>query len=486
MVAQPPAASGTHAGHAASGSVSPVAPVDLSSPRRVHVVGVGGPGMSAIAVALAEMGHHVSGSDIREQPSLERVRAAGVDVFVGHDAAHVHGCDAITASSIIPASNVELQEAAALAIPVLRRAGALASICALRKSLAVAGTHGKTTTSSMLMLIIAAAGLRPNFVIGGDVADVGTGAEWTGGEWFVVEADESDGTHAELPLYGTIVTNVEVDHLDHFGTFDNLVASFDAYLAAIAGPKVIGIDGPVCARLASRHDVITYGLSADAEVRAVDLQPGLGSFRFAIERRGERIVELELPQRGVHNVVNATGAAAMAMAIGIEAGPITSALQRFGGIARRFDVRGVDAGATFVDDYAHLPTEIAATLAAARQSGDPWTRVVAVFQPNRFHRIADMWPDYADAFVDADVVVITDVYASGTTPIPGVTGRLIVNAVEEAHPEARIVYLARRSDLVSFIAGEVVSGDVCVSMGCGDIGLFPEEVLARRQALRCT
>lgn len=461
-------------------------PVDLSVPRRLHVVGVGGPGMSAIAIALAEMGHEVSGSDIREQPSLERVRAANVKVVVGHDPALVHGCDAVTASSIIPASNIELVEAEAAGIPTFRRAGALASICALRKSLAVAGTHGKTTTSSMLMLMLAAAGLRPNFVIGGDVTELGTCAEWTGGEWFVVEADESDGTHAELPLYGTILTNVEADHLDHFGSFDQMIASFDEYLSRVEGPKVLCAEDPVCAELAAKHDAVTYGLEAGADVRAVDLRPGHGSFRFAIERRGERLADVELPLRGTHNVLNAIGAAAMALEIGVPIDPIVDALERFGGIARRFDVRGHDGGATFVDDYAHVPSEIAATIRAARQSGDAWQRVVAVFQPNRFHRIAQMWQDFADCFTEADVVVITDIYSSGTTPIPGVTGQLVADAVQEAHPHARVVYLPRREDLVSFVAGEVVAGDVCISMGCGDIGLFPDEVLARRAVLKLT
>ncbi len=463
----------------------PRPPLDLSRPRRLHVIGVGGPGMSAIAIALAEMGHSVSGSDLREHPVLERVRAANVDVHIGHDRSLVHGVDAVTASTAIPEGNIELAEARAIGTTVLRRAGMLASICAQAKSLAVAGTHGKTTTTSMLMLILAEAGLRPSFVVGGDVTDVGTGAQWTSGEWLVVEADESDGTQLELPLYGTILTNVDIDHLDFYGSFDGVVAGFDTYLAQVPGPRVVCGDDPIGAELARRHEAITYGLGEGNEYRAVDVEPAHGSFTFTIEHHtaddGVRTLgRIALPLRGLHNVANATGAAAMALSIGVAFDDVTAALSRFGGVARRFDIRGSDGGATFVDDYAHLPTEIDAVLAAARDSGDDWRRVIAVFQPNRYHRIAEMWHEYGRAFVNADVVVLTDIYASGTTPIPGVTGKLIVNAVTEADPGRRVVWLPRREDLVAFLAGEVRDGDVCISMGCGDIATLPAEILDAR------
>jgi UDP-N-acetylmuramate--alanine ligase len=465
---------------------TPTAPLDLSISQRLHVVGVGGPGMSAIAITLAEMGHRVSGSDLRERPVLERVRAAGVDVHVGHDRSLVHGCSAVTASTAIPARNIELDEAMTVGVTVLTRAGMLSSICAQARSLGVSGTHGKTSTTSMLMLILAEADMHPSFIVGGDVTDMGTGAQWTGGDWLVVEADESDGTHLELPLFGTILTNVEADHLDYYGTVEAIIDGFDRYLGQIAGPKVLCIDDPVCARLAAAHGAITYGTAIAAEYRAVDVVADHGSYRFSVTHRGALLGHVELPLRGLHNVRNALGALAMACSVGVGFDIAAAALAKFGGVARRFDIRGVDGGATFVDDYAHLPSEINAVLGAARSSGDGWRRIVAVFQPNRFNRMAVMSPDYRDAFVEADLVVLTDIFGSGTTPIPGVTGKLVVNAVLDSHPSTRLAWLPRRVDLVDYLAQVLIDGDVCISMGCGDVASLPDEVLQRRVELRAS
>ena len=462
----------------------PQAPIDLSVPRRLHVIGAAGPGMSAIALALAQMGHNVSGVDLRERHVLDRLRAAGVTVHIGHHRSHVIGCDAVTASTAIAPDLNELDEARKLGIATLSRAGMLASICAQASAVAVAGTHGKTTTSSMLMLILAAAGLKPSFVIGGDVNDMGTGAQWTGHEWFVVEADESDGTHLELPLYGTILTNIDVDHLDHYGSIDEIEASFDRYLAQIPGPKVVCGDDERAGRVGARHGAVSYGMGDGVMVRAVNVVPESGSFTFDVEVGGRFATSVALPLRGHHNVLNATAAMAMAMELGVDPHVAADALGTFGGVARRFDVRGADGGATFVDDYAHLPTEIDAVLSAARGSGDGWNRVVAVFQPNRFNRMAEMWRAYADAFAEADTVVLTDIFASGTQPIPGVTGKLVVNAVLDAHPDTHVVWLPRRDDLVSYLAQTLEEGDVCLSMGCGDIATLPDEVIRQRRERR--
>jgi UDP-N-acetylmuramate--alanine ligase len=457
----------------------PSVPLDLHVPGRFHVVGVGGPGMSAVAHVLAQMGHEVSGSDLRDAPVLDRLRALGVTVGVGHDPRSVDGVDAVTASTAIPLHNVELVAAADAGVPVLTRAGMLASICACASSLGIAGTHGKTTTTSMVAMILAEAGLQPGFVIGGDVHEVGGGARWTGSQWFVVEADESDGTFLELPLSGAIVTNVDVDHLEHWGTFEAIVDGFDRFLEGVDGPRVVCLDDPVAATLATRHGAITYGTAEEAEYRILDLVASAGRLRFALEHRGERLGQVVLPLRGIHNARNAAGAIALARAIGVPFAAAVEALGRFGGVARRFDFRGQHNGITFVDDYAHIPTEIAAVLDAAAGSGDDWRRIVAVFQPNRFRRMARLSSAYADCFERADVVVLTEIYPSGDAPIPGVTGKLVVDAVLDAHPSSRVVWLPKRADLVEYLARELCPGDLCLSMGCGDIADLPSEVLAR-------
>ncbi|MEI7882400.1 MAG: UDP-N-acetylmuramate--L-alanine ligase [Actinomycetota bacterium] len=464
---------------------------DLSTPRRIHVIGIGGPGMNAIAQVLCEMGHQVSGSDIYESEVLDRLRALGVSIIVGHDATVVHYCDVVTASTAIPITNIELVAAAAQSIPVLSRAQMLSAICALKQSVAVAGTHGKTTTSAMLMHILTTAGLQPSFVIGGDVHGLNLGAGWRNGKHLVVEADESDSTHLALPLFGSILTNVDVDHLDHFATFDNIVESFEQYVKKIDGPKVMCADDAVTAKIATSQACRTYGRSINADVRAVNVALADGRSRFDVELRQSHstnkhvlVGSVELPLRGEHNVLNATAALTMAMELGVEFEVAAQALSSFRGVARRFDMRGVDDGVTFVDDYAHLPNEIIAVLRGARDATDTWSRVVAVFQPNRFNRMSVMSSAYADAFGDADVVVVTDIYSSGTTPIPGVTGKLVVDAIEKNHPGKRVEWIAHREDLVSFLAATLTTGDLCISMGCGDVAKLPDEVISLRQSNR--
>jgi UDP-N-acetylmuramate--alanine ligase len=472
------------AGASATGArpARPVPRLDLSAGAlRLHVVGVGGPGMNAVATILAEMGHTVSGSDLHESPVLDRLRRVGVAVHVGHDPALVDGVDAVTWSTAIPPSNVELVAAREAGTVMMRRAGMLASICARARSVAVAGTHGKTTTTSLLTLILRAGGWNPSFVVGGDVAELGTGAHWTGAEWLVVEADESDLTHLELPLQATILTNVEADHLEHYGSFEHIVAGFRTYLAQIDGPKVLCADDPVCLELASELPgpaTITYGTSEGADARAIEIGRSEGANDFTFTLHGERLGRVHLPLRGLHNVRNATAAIAMALALGVDFEAAAGAVADFAGVTRRFEVRAELGGIVLVDDYAHLPTEIAAVIDAARTSGDRWRRVVAVFQPNRFRRMAVLSPEYRDAFAAADVAVITDIYPSGDAPIEGVSGKLVVDAILDAHPDQRVVWLPQRAALIGFLAGELRDGDVCISMGCGDIATLPDEVAA--------
>jgi UDP-N-acetylmuramate--alanine ligase len=334
----------------------------------------------------------------------------------------------------------------------------------------------------MLAMILAEAGWRPSFIVGGDLNDVGTGAQWTGSEWLVVEADESDGTHLDLAVSATVLTNVEADHLDFYGSFDGVVDGFDRYLASVSGPRVVCLDDPVAATLAPRHGATTYGLDPRADYVATEIHRDGGALQFAVDRGGRRLGRLRLPLRGLHNVRNATGAIALADVLGAPFEAAEHALARFGGVARRFDVRGRHGGITLIDDYAHLPSEIAAVLEAAATSGDEWRRIVAVFQPNRFQRMAVLSPDYRDAFVRADLTVITDIYPSGEAPLPGVTGKLVVDAICDAHPEQRVVWMPKRTDLVAFLARELRAGDVSISMGCGDVAMLPDEVLVELRA----
>jgi UDP-N-acetylmuramate--alanine ligase len=461
--------------------------LDLSVPRTVHIVGVGGAGMSAIAEILHALGHTVTGSDLKGGAAFDRVQSLGASTFVGHDAAHLGDPDVVTVSTAIPPSNPEVAAARQRGIPVLRRAEVLAALCRLRRTVAVAGTHGKTTTSSMLALVLVEAGLRPSFLIGGDINEIGTGAAWDAGEHFVVEADESDGTFLELAPVASVVTNVEPDHLDHYGSYDALRSAFERFVVGTDGPSVVGVDGPDGAALArSARDagarVVTFGAAEDADYRIVGPVSARDGARATIVRRGEVLGELHLPIAGLHNLANATAATAVAMELGAPFSAAAAALGRFAGVARRLQFRGEADGVTFIDDYAHLPSEVAAAVSAVRSGS--WGRVVAVFQPHRYSRIDALWADFRDAFVDADVVAVTDVFAAGEKPRPGVSGKLVVNAVLDAHPWRPVAYLPRRADLTAYLAGALRPGDVCLTLGAGDLTSVPEEVQAALVARR--
>ncbi|MDQ3946204.1 MAG: UDP-N-acetylmuramate--L-alanine ligase, partial [Actinomycetota bacterium] len=341
--------------------------LDLSHPRRIHIVGVGGMAMSGIAAILARLGHTVSGSDLKAWRGLERLRLLGVEVHVPHDASRLPAeLDAVVVSTAIPASNPEVVTARERGVPVLRRSEALASIVDLRRTVAISGTHGKTTTSTMITLVLRAAGWQPSFLIGGEPNEVGSNAAYDEGEWLVVEADESDGTFLELEPEVAVVTNVEPDHLEHYGGFDALTASFDRFLATASGARVVCADDAVAARLGHRHAAVTYGTAEDAEYRMVDLVGERSGVRFALEHGGRRLGEVVLPVPGLHNARNACGAVVAGLVVGAPFAPLARALARYGGVARRFQFRGERGGVTFVDDYAHLPTEVRAALAAAR------------------------------------------------------------------------------------------------------------------------
>jgi len=451
--------------------------VDLTSSLRVHIVGVGGPGMNPIAGVLAAQGHIVSGSDIEDSPDLERLRGLGVSVTVGHDATLVAGVDVVVRSTAIPADNVEVVAARAAGIRVSRRAGVLRGISALRRTIAVAGTHGKTTTSSMLALAMRGADASPSFIIGGHVKEVGSGSVWDpDGEWFVVEADESDGTFFHLDHEIAVVTNIERDHLEYHGSFENLLNGFRRFMDDTTGPVIVCADDEWAALLGTEVGAFTYGVDAAADFRIVDISYGKRSASFVITYEDSRSVPIELPVPGLYNVANATAAFAAAYLAGCEPDPVAATIANFAGVSRRFEFRGEAGGVTFVDDYAHLGTEVSAAIAAARTGG--WKRVVAVFQPHRYSRTEVVWRDFSDSFQEADLAVITDVYPAGEQPRPGVTGKLLVRAILDAHPWSRVGYLPDRAQLRRYLAQTLKPGDLCLTMGAGDLTSLPDQLMA--------
>ncbi|MDQ3979198.1 MAG: UDP-N-acetylmuramate--L-alanine ligase, partial [Actinomycetota bacterium] len=431
--------------------------LDLATPRRLHVVGVGGAGMSAIAEVLAGMGHQVSGSDLLDSPVLERLGALGVDVRVGHDATHVGpDVEAVAVSTAISPGNPEVVVARERHIPVLRRAEVLAAICATRRTIAVAGTHGKTTTSAMLATVLDGTGRRPSFVVGGQLLDLGTGARWDEGEWLVVEADESDGTFLRLPVEIAVVTSVEPDHLEHWGSFDALARGFGDFLAG-AQVAVACADDQEAGRLGREVEAVTYGFDPDADERILDYTADRSGCRFTIAGRGE----VAVPMPGRHNALNATAALTAAVQAGVPFEEAAAAMGRFRGIGRRFQLRGERNGVTYVDEYAHLPGEVRASLATARDGG--WRRIVCVFQPHRYSRTQALWRDFASAFDDADVLAVTELYPAGEPPRPGVTGKLVLQAVLDANPHRRVAWLPDRAGLVAFLRRELRPGDLCLT-----------------------
>lgn len=456
--------------------------LDLSSTRSLHIVGVGGAGMSAIAAVIVRMGHRVSGSDLKASPRTERLRAMGIDVHVGHRGENLPAAlDAVIVSTAVPPTNPEVVAAVERGVPVRRRAEALGAIVATRRAIAVAGSHGKTTTSSMLTLCLRAAGWHPSFLIGGDLNEVGTNAAYDTGDWLVVEADESDGTFLELEPEAGVVTNIEADHLDHYGAFEELVAAFARFVERVPGPCLVSADDPIARDLAAaRPSVLTFGTAEDADYRIERYLGERTGSRFELTRGGAVLGTIELPVPGAHNAANAAAAAALALEIGVPFEPVRTALAGFAGVARRFQFRGEVGGVTLVDDYAHIPGEVSAMLRAARE-GD-WKRVVVIFQPHRFTRTARLWRDFADAFVDADAVVLTDVYGAGEAPQPGVSGRLLVRSILDAHPAKPLTYLPRHGDVVNHALGVTRPGDVLLTLGAGDINTVLDEWLGTEVA----
>jgi len=449
--------------------------LDLRTPQRIHIVGIGGAGMSAIALVLRAMGHTVSGSDLKESPVAARLRAQGITVAVGHRAENVGQVDAITYSPAVAPTNVEIVTAAERGARVVPRSGVLAAICATRRCLAVAGTKGKTTTASMLSLILIEAGLRPSFLIGADVNEVGTNAVWDSGEWLVVEADESFGTFQALRPDWAVLTNVESDHLDHYGTFARLRAAFDQFVAQASLGSVVSADDVEAAALGRDHGSWSVGTSTDAAFTMTDVSLNRSSVSFTLHGPEGELGPLILGVPGLHNARNAALALVTALQVGVPFAAGAAALARFAGVTRRFEFRGEAHGVTFVDDYAHLPFAVRAALATARTGG--WSRVVAVFQPHRYSRTAELAEEFGSAFADADELVVTDVYSAGEPPVPGVSGRLVADAVRAQDPRLPVAYVPNWEELRGVVGSMLRPGDLCLTLGAGDLTALPDELL---------
>ncbi len=476
----------------------PSGALDLSgAPRRFHVVGVGGAGMSALASILLALGHGVSGSDQRASATLARLAAEGAVVHVGHEAAHLVGAEAVTFSTAIKESNPELVEARRSGLPAYTRAELMQAVCRLKRTIAVSGTHGKTTTTAMLAGVMEATGGDPSYIVGGDLVrpcssgEAGTregGARWGTGTWLVVEADESDGTFLELPAEIVVVTSVAPDHLDYYRTERRLRAAFSRFLTQAPGTKVVCADDPGAASLVrelaglrEEGGLLTYGSAPWADLRITGVRFEGTSAGFDLGAPGGSLGRFQLPVPGMHNVLDAAAAVAAGMAAGATADQARAALSAYRGVRRRFELRGGRDGVSFVDDYAHNPGKVKALIEAARGTG--LGRVVAVFQPHRYSRTEALWRELGEALSAADEVVVTEIYGAGEMPVDGVSGELVAEAARRARPGLPVAYVpGQRHDLLRLLRGLLRPGDLCLSIGAGDITTLADEMLALPEA----
>jgi UDP-N-acetylmuramate--alanine ligase len=457
-------------------------PADLSGLGRVHVVGIGGAGMSGIARILVARGVTVSGSDAKDSRRITALRALGVDAVVGHDAANVEGVDTVIASTAIKAGNPEIVAAHEHGLRVMGRAEALATLMQGYRGIAVAGTHGKTTTTSMLTVALQHCGADPSFAIGSELNESGSNAHLGTGVDFVAEADESDGAFLALPASAGIVTNVEPDHLDHWGTFEAIEQAFLEFCTAIAargGFVTVCADDDGAARLSEKAraagvDVRTYGESESADYRVQLLGLGDNGWRFEVLDHGVRLGAIELGVPARHNVLNATAALVTGIGLGHSPSDLRAGLESFSGTRRRFDFKGTADGVRVYDDYAHHPTEIAATLRAMRDLVGEG-RLVVAFQAHHYYRTALFSKEFGEALGLADQVVVLEVFAPGEEPIPGASG--VAMASNVPLPADQVVFEPSWSRVAGQLVGRAHPGDVVMTLGAGDIAMIGAEVL---------
>ncbi|MDQ3864179.1 MAG: UDP-N-acetylmuramate--L-alanine ligase [Actinomycetota bacterium] len=443
----------------------------------IHMIGIGGAGMSGIAEVLARRGHSVTGSDLKESPYTRRLREAGITVYIGHDPDQVGDADQVVISTAIPKTNPELLEARRKSIPIIPRAAALAWILEGSTSVAVAGTHGKTTTTSMTAHVLEALGESPTALVGGELNDIGSNVAFGESDLIVAEADESDRSFLYLRPQAAVVTNIEFDHPDFYSSLDDVAKTFGQFVRSLPedGHLVTCADDPSCLAVAAEVpcSVTTYGITS-GDLRA-DI---VGPSSYILFEDGERRGEVELGVYGRHNVLNSLAAVGVARWLGHQAYSAACTLRDFGGVRRRFQLKGERAHIRVVDDYAHHPTELAATLSAARSTMPAKEgRVIAVFQPHRYSRTRALYREFGGSFSSADAVLVTEVYGAGEMPQPGINGKLIVDAICETQGHPEVYYIPQQDALPVVLRHVSRRGDLVLTLGAGDISKAGEDLL---------
>jgi UDP-N-acetylmuramate--alanine ligase len=452
--------------------VDPAA-LELEPLRRIHIIGAGGIGMSGLAKILAGLGHVVTGSDLKPGTQLDALGDLHIETWVGHRPDRMAGVDLVAASSAVPDRDPEIEAARRAGVPVWGRPDLLDALPRRMPAIGFTGTHGKTTSTAMAVTAVQALGFDPTFLVGGQMVDLNTGAHLGDAEPFILEADEAFGTFRRLHLTGLAVTNIEPDHLDYYGNVAALEEAFSLVANRVAGPVVGCADDPGVRRLAERAPLIAYGTHPAATWRIEDLRHGRGDVAFTLVGP-EAASAVRIPRPGSHIARNAAGVLALLGEMGYDLEAAAGGLSRFAGVRRRFEIRGRVRGVTVVDDYAHHPTEIAATVTAGRHGG--WERVIAVFQPHRYTRTADLAPEFGAPLAVADRVIVTDVYPADEAPLPGVSGKLVAEAVRAAGGES--AYVPNLMDVPGAIADIAREGDVILLLGAGDITSIADEVVA--------
>ncbi len=452
--------------------------------RIIHFVGIGGIGMSGIAEVLHNLGYEVTGSDIKDSDTTNRLHSLGIKIYIGHKAENVDDAHVVVISSAVSKDNPEVVAAKEKSIPVIPRAEMLAELARMKYGVLIAGAHGKTTTTSLISTVLAHGGLDPTVVIGGRLIATGSNARLGQGDFLIAEADESDGSFLKLSPTIAVVTNIDREHMDFFKTMDSLREAFLSFMNKVPfyGVSIVCIENEELRRLVPsvHRRCITYGLSPDADVYATDIKKGFMSVSFWVTYRGKNIGNFSLPVPGLHNVLNSLATIAVGMELKMEAGLIKEALEKFSGIQRRFELKGEEDGIKIFDDYGHHPTEVKATLRAAREGllKTQGQKLFVIFQPHRYTRTRDLIDEFAPCFVDADVLYLMDIYPAGEKPIDGVNSKVFFDNIKKTG-HADVSHFSDREKLFENILLRLKPGDIVFTLGAGDVWKVGEEILKR-------